>query len=323
YFDYNDQRYVTIVHAALMNSPCEQRVNLLCHEIFHTYQQSLGIDNQHSANYHMDEVQGRALLRIEMNALQQVISGELASLKDALLARAYRQSLYPNNNEDLYELNEGLAEYTGVKLSIENTREYIKSRLNYDIRRGYTNAFGYFTGSAYATILDDIYPQWRYDRDLSKGLIYLIKKVRPQYATEIDKSELDNLLIKFAYTQILANEKKELNGFGDIDKFKDLLKPESSKLRISNQKINFTYNPHDRVISLGDAVLLRNMTITGEWGQINSKNGIVRLNNWSALYLLPPSTITPNIIQGDHYEIRLNRGWVVSVKNGIYEIIKE
>ncbi|MPN51613.1 hypothetical protein SDC9_199261 [bioreactor metagenome] len=65
------------------------------------------------------------------------------------------------------------------------------------------------------------------------------------------------------------------------------------------------------------------MAITGEWGQIKSKNGIVRLNNWSAFYLLPPSTITPNIIQGDNYEIRLNRGWIVSVKNGIYEIIKE
>ncbi|MDD2436232.1 MAG: hypothetical protein PHG27_02790 [Massilibacteroides sp.] len=323
FFDYNDKRYVTIVHAALMNSTCEQRVNLLCHEIFHTYQQSLGIKNQSSVNYHMDEVQGRALLQIEMKALQQALSGDLARLKDALHIRAYRQSIYSNNNEDLYELNEGLAEYTGVKLSIENIREYVASRLNYNISRGYTNAFGYFTGSAYATILDDIYPQWRYDIDLAKGLIYLIKKIKPQYAPEIDKRELDKLLTKYDYNQILVIEQEELNNFGDIGKFKNLLNSEASKLCIANQSINFTYNPHDRVISLGDAVLLRNMTITGEWGQINSKNGIVRLNNWSAFYLLPPSNITANVIQGDNYEIRLYQGWTVSEKNGIYEIVKE
>ncbi len=59
FFEYNGKRYVTIIHAALMNAPCEQRVNLLTHEIFHLYQNSLGIENKLSVNYHMDEVVGR------------------------------------------------------------------------------------------------------------------------------------------------------------------------------------------------------------------------------------------------------------------------
>jgi len=271
----------------------------------------------------MDEIQGRALLQIELKALQAALSGDSMRLHDALYIRTYRQSLYPNNNEDLYELNEGLAEYTGVKLSTENMQEYVKNRLNYDISRGYTNAFGYFTGSAYATILDQIYAEWRYDKDLAKGLIYLIKKAEPQYAITINKSTLDKLLIKYDYAQIVANEKEELKSFGDIEKFKDLLKPETSKLCIANQKINFTYNPNDRVISLGDAVLLRNMSIMGEWGQIKAKNGIVRMNNWSAFYLLPPTNITNNAIQGDSYEIQINQGWKVVEEHGIYSIVKE
>lgn len=323
FFDYEGKRYVTIIHAALMNSSCQQRINLLSHEIFHTYQKSLGIENQHSVNYYMDEIQGRALLQIELKALQAALSGDSIRLHDALYIRTYRQSLYPNNNEDLYELNEGLAEYTGVKLSTENMQEYVKNRLNYDISRGYTNAFGYFTGSAYATILDQIYAEWRYDKDLAKGLIYLIKKAEPQYAITINKSTLDKLLIKYDYAQIVANEKEELKSFGDIEKFKDLLKPETSKLCIANQKINFTYNPNDRVISLGDAVLLRNMSIMGEWGQIKAKNGIVRMNNWSAFYLLPPTNITNNAIQGDSYEIQINQGWKVVEEHGIYSIVKE
>lgn len=323
FFDYEGKRYVTIIHAALMNSPCEQRINLLSHEIFHTYQKALGIENQHSVNYHMDEVKGRALLQIEMKALQQALSGDLSSLYDALYVRTYRQSIYPNNNEDLYELNEGLAEYTGVKLSVVNMREYVKNRLNYDISRGYTNAFGYFTGSAYATILDTLYPQWRYDKDLTKGLIYLIKKEMPEYNIAIEKNELDKLLAKYDYTLILEKEKEELSSFGDIEKFKKLLDPATSKLCLANQRINFTYNPHDRVIALDDAVLLRNMNIMGEWGQLSIKSGVVRMNDWSAFYLLPPTSISSNVVQGDDYELKLNHGWKIEEENGLYRIVIE
>lgn len=323
FFEHEGKRHVTIIHAALMNAPCEERVNLLSHEIFHLYQKDLGIENEVSVNYHMDEVQGRALLQIEMKALQQFLSGDANSLSDALCIRTYRQGLYPDNNEDLYELNEGLAEYTGVKLSTENIREYVKRRLNYDISRGYTNAFGYYTGSAYAVVLDELYPEWRYDKELTKGLVYLIKKAKPQYAMMIDESNQDKLLVKYNYDQILANEEEELNSFGDIVQFKALLTPETPKLYLANQKINFTYNPNDRVISLGDAVLLRNMTVAGEWGQINAKSGIVRLNNWSAFYLLPPTSIVADVVQGDNYEIKINPGWKMIEENGIYRMVKE
>lgn len=322
FFEYEGKKYVTIIHAALMNTPCEQRVNLLTHEIFHLHQKSLGIINQVSANYHMDEVEGRVLLQIEMANLQRALDGDSQSLNDALYIRAYRQRLYPNNNEDLYELNEGLAEYTGVKISTTNMREYLKERLNYDISRGYTNAFGYFTGAAYATLLDKLYPEWKSDKDLSKGMIYLIKKSNPQYSFTIDDAYLKEILNKYNYNKILSDEKEELKSFGDIGQFEELLKPETTKLLITNSKINFTYNPHDRVITIGDAVLLRNMTLTGEWGHIKVKKGIVRLNNWSAFYLLPPKKITENIVEGEDYIIEINEGWKVVENGGIYQIQK-
>lgn len=209
------------------------------------------------------------------------------------------------------------------KLSAANMHEYVKNRLNYDISRGYTNAFGYFTGSAYATILDTLYPQWRYDKDLTKGLIYLIKKEMHEYKIAIEKNELDKLLAKYDYTLILEKEKEELSSFGDIEKFKKLLNPTTSKLCLSNQRINFTYNPHDRVIALGEAVLLRNMNIMGEWGQLSIKSGVVRMNDWSAFYLLPPTSISSNVVQGDNYELNLNQDWKIEEENGLYRIVIE
>ena len=287
------------------------------------HQNDLGIKNTISVNYHMDEVQGRALLQIEMKALQHALEYDTVGLYEALYIRAYRQSLNPSNNEDLYELNEGLAEYTGVKLSTTNMTEYVKNRLNYNIKRGYTNAFGYLTGSAYATLLDDLYPQWKKDKDLNRGMIFLLKKVMPKYKVSIDEPELKRILDKYNYDLLLTNEKEEERSFGDITLYENLLKPETSKICITNNKINFTYNPQDRVIALSSAILLRNMTLTTEWGQVYAKSGIVRLNDWTAFYLLPPKEISSNVIKGDEYEIELNRGWKIIEENKIYKIVRE
>ena len=319
-FEYEGKKYVIIVHAALMFSPCEERLNLLAHEIFHLHQNGLGIQNTMSANFYMDEIEGRALLQIEMKALQQALDRDTQSVHDALYVRAYRQSLYPRNNEEMYELNEGLAEYTGAKLTKANMQQYVRSRLNYDINAGYSNSFGYATGAAYAVILDGLYPKWRYDKDLGKGMTFLLKKSNPQYAVTVENTYLNRLLSKYQHDKILTDEKEALKSFCDIAAFEKLLDPKTPKLRLMNNGVNFSYNPNDRVIALNNAVLLRNITLMGEWGQISVKSGIVRLNDWSAFYLLPPKEITANVIQGSDYEIRLNKGWKVVEQNGMYNI---
>jgi hypothetical protein len=258
-----------------------------------------------------------------MKALQQALDGDLQGLHDALYIRAYRQRLYPQNNEDLYELNEGLAEYTGAKLTKDNFHQYVKSRLNYDINTGYANSFGYATGAAYATILDGLYPQWKSDRDLGKGMIFLITKSNPQYAVTVDNLDLNKLLDKYNHGKILIDEKEAVKSFGDIAAFEKLLEPETSKLNITNNGVNFSYNPNDRVIALNNAVLLRNITIMGEWGQIIVNSGIVRPNDWSAFYLLPPKEITANVVRGEDYTMNLNKGWKVIKVGENYKIASE
>lgn len=51
FFEYNGKTYVTIIYAAIMNIPCEQRVNLLSHEIFHYHQKSLGIKKRNVTKF--------------------------------------------------------------------------------------------------------------------------------------------------------------------------------------------------------------------------------------------------------------------------------
>jgi hypothetical protein len=134
---------------------------------------------------------------------------------------------------------------------------------------------------------------------------------------------LKKLLNKYNHDKILIAERDAIISFGDIASFEELLKPETPKLYIAINGVNFSYNPNDRVIALSNAVLLRNITIMGEWGQIIVESGIVRLNDWSAFYLLPPKEITANMAQGDHYELRLNTGWKIVKEDEKYKIISE
>ena len=318
--EYKGKKYVTVMYMALMYGSCEGRASLLIHEIFHFHQNDLGFQSTSSANSHMDEIQGRTLLQIEMKALQQALDGDLQRLHDALYIRAYRQQLYPENNEELFELNEGLAEYTGAKLTMQNLHQYVKDRLDYNINTGYTNSFAYATGAAYATILDGLYPEWRNDADLGKGMTFLIKKTNPQYTVTVDNSSLKKLLDRYNHDKILNDEKEAIKSFGDIAAFEKLPELETPKLLITNSGIYFSYDPNDRVIALNNAVLLRNITLKGEWGQITVKSGIVRLNDWSAFYLLPPKEIAENIVRGDDYELKLNKGWKVVESDGNYKI---
>ena len=323
FYEYNGKKYVTIIENALQYAPCNDRVNLLAHEIFHLHQNSLGINNTASNNFHIDGVSGRALLQIEMAALQKALTGDMQSLYNALYVRKYRQSLSTDNNEDMYELNEGLANYTGIKLAIPDPRTEVTDALNYTISRGYANAFAYATGAAYALILDSISPAWRYDTDLLKGLPYLFAKHDKKYDITVTDDYVNRLLADNNFDAILAKEQEELKSFGDVDAFRSLLLPETSKVFIPNNGVNFTYNPNDRIISLNDAVLLRNLTLKGEWGSAKITSGIVRLNNWSAFYLLPPTEVNGNNAKGDNYEISLNDGWKLVEEENTWQIVSE
>ncbi|MCC8134443.1 MAG: hypothetical protein LIP04_13350 [Tannerellaceae bacterium] len=50
------------------------------------------------------------------------------------------------------------------------------------------------------------------------------------------------------------------------------------------------FNPNDEVFALaGEAVLLKKVTLQGNWGNIEVEKEIIRMNDWSAfIYLLLP-----------------------------------
>src|SRR5256884_7773069 len=75
-------------------------------------------------------LEGRIWLQMEWRALEHAFwqQGEerKRDVADALYFRNYRRSLFPaaDAKEDALEMNEGMAEYTGFKLSTSSPEEY-------------------------------------------------------------------------------------------------------------------------------------------------------------------------------------------------------
>src|SRR5690606_33666375 len=86
---------------------------------------------------------------------------------DALALRAERYRLFPDArlDEAALELNEGLAEYTGVMVGNATPQARAAAALrDLEIHVGdpsFVRSFAYATGPAYGLLLDDFSPGWR------------------------------------------------------------------------------------------------------------------------------------------------------------------
>src|SRR5215813_5977095 len=149
----------------------QARERLLLHECFHRLQAKLGLPGRDAVNAHLDTLNGRIWIQMEWRALEHALRqtgpARKSAIADALLFRSYRRSLFPDadKNENALELNEGLAEYTGVKLSSADLQETVV-RADIILRQARNNptfarSFAYVSGPAYGALLDLSGIPWR------------------------------------------------------------------------------------------------------------------------------------------------------------------
>jgi len=150
----------------------QPRVRLLMHECFHRLQPRIGLPGADVSPSHLDTRDGRIWLQMEWRALEQAMwrqgAARQKAVADALYFRAYRRSLFPGAaaQENKLEMNEGLAEYTGVKLSTASPEEFAMVadatlRQAPDRHRNFVRSFAYDSGPAYGFLLDASGTPWR------------------------------------------------------------------------------------------------------------------------------------------------------------------
>jgi hypothetical protein len=138
------------------------RRRLLMHESFHRIQNDLGLPATDPSNAHLATLEGRIWTRLEWRALTEALLrtgvARRRALTDALIFRARRRSLSAGaaEGERQLELNEGLAEYTGLALS-GIPRSSLPDRAAVHLaqseqQESFVRSFAYASGPAYALL---------------------------------------------------------------------------------------------------------------------------------------------------------------------------
>jgi len=304
----------------------DERLNLVMHESFHRVQEKLGLPPHSPTADHLSTMNGRIYFLLELQALKAALSKPSNQrnfdLTNALLFREKRKDLFPQsfNNERLLEMNEGLAEYTGVMLG--RAKDSIKKHL-YDViahaanHKSLIRSFPYITGPVYGYLLYEKNPEWTFKVDSNSSFPGLIET---NYHISLPKNQRKKesawRVYQYNGKAIISAEKlkeeehqKMINDY--IVQF-----TKQPVLTIKLIKMNIGFNPNN-LFDLGEyGTVYPTANIKDVWGQLMiSENGVL-MKDWSVLTLPAAEgiTISGQIIEGKGWQITLNPGWTI-IKN--------
>ena len=272
---------------------------LLIHESLHRIQDEIGLPSCGSSNQHLDETEGELQLKLELGILKDLLQNDskdlTEGLRDAMTVRKYRQTMFPNGNENQFECHEGMAEYTAFKLlPLDNDNEAIRKGLvaaaitkGMD-GSGFGNSFAYLTGPAYGLLIDEMIPDWRNSIRSGKTIPDVIS-TEVAIPDTVENAEIERISARYNLTEYLNKERSRLEARDKEDaELRDRFS-ESKWLVIPNDNINFGFNPSERLVAYDTiGVICNTMQLRGSFGTLEVGNGIMRTHNWSN-FIIPYS----------------------------------
>ena len=301
----------------------QQRKTLLAHELWHRIQDQLGLPISGDSNEHLDTRDGRYWLQLEWRALTAALgtSGpqEKRAITDAGVFRARRHKIFPADAEQerSMEMHEGLAEYTGVRLSgSPDLRQFVIRHNVQDAasRQTFVRSFAYATGPAYGVLLDSTGNDWR--KELKPGV------------------DLANLLLKRRHIvlpdniDVVANNRAEVYDGATLAEFEDRREAEriaqqkdfrarfadGAVLEIPLQKMNMQFDPGTPVPVDKMGTIYPAIRIVDAWGVLDVKErGALLSNDFHKVTISAPRETRGAKVNGEGWTLDLNAGWRVAV----------
>jgi len=310
-----------------------RRANLMAHESWHRIQNDIGFPSSGAANNHLDSRDGRVWLQLEWRALAAALNNRgkqrRQAIADALLFRTHRRAIFPQAaaEEREMEMHEGLAEYTGVKLSgSPNLNRYV---IDIDLKEAanqqtFVRSFAYATGPAYGILLDETKAKWRRNLKKEDDLGNLLQKrlsikMPPniKQAVELCAKNYDGDKLQASETERENNRRKLLAEYRA--KLVD-----GSVLAIPILKMSMQMNPGNLVPLEPIGTVYPDIRIVDAWGILTVTKGALIKSDFSKIYVSAPTNLTSSPIQGDGWTLELNAGWTVTAgeRRGDYAVKK-
>ncbi|WP_292010121.1 hypothetical protein [Chryseobacterium sp.] len=305
----------------------EDRINLLAHESFHSIQPSLGFVFSNSDNNHLDQKGGRIYLRLELEALKKAVQASSEKelhqhLTNAFTFRKYRHSLYGNSDtaENLLELNEGLAEFTGAMLSgrnkVQATSSFIKGIDHFFNNPTFVRSFAYYTIPAYGYLLYNKDKNWNKNiTDKTDLTDYFIKAFEVKIPADLKKTA-ENLSSR--YNGKVINKEEEARE----EKIKKLIA--DYKLKFIDQphfelkfvKMSISFDPRNIIPIENKGTVYPNIRVTDKWGILTVEKGALMSPDWDKISVSSPVKTEGKKISGEGWILDLADNYTIE-KDGI------
>jgi hypothetical protein len=300
-----------------------QRDTLMAHELFHHIQNQLKLPAiEGGDNAQLDTLDGRYYLQLEWRALARALQASSdqqrrAAAADALLFRAQRYHLFPgaDKQEQALEFNEGLAEYTGVRLGNPTPEDQINAALgdlsSHTNDSTFVRSFAYATGPCYGLLLDRYLADWRDQLRAGKSFQVLLASAlhitlpeNLDLAAENRATQYDGATLRAAETKREAARQQIVASYRG--KFVD-----GPLLTLQFQHMSLQLDPTN-LQPLGNAgTVYPNLRITDDWGTLEAKAGALIRQDWTAVIVTAPSATTGTGLAGDGWSLELKPGWKV------------
>ena len=302
-----------------LREDADQRHVLIAHELFHRIQPALEMVLADGDNRHLDTLEGRYLLQLEWRALAKALSAPTttarnAAVADALLFRHQRYRLFPQaaSNENALESNEGVAEYTGVRLGLETAQARTRYAI-YDLSAfvqapTFVRSFAYATGPAYGLLLDQADPTWRHKLKSGQRFDQLLGS-----ALRLPPPAFDTLKVReMAYDDgsLRASEvKRDHARQARLAALKARLM-DGPVLTLPLHHSSYQFNPQT-LQPLGDlGTVYPTLRLTDDWGVLEVEDGAL-VNPHAKVATVSAAGIDASKLKGAGWHLTLNKDWIV------------
>jgi len=262
----------------------EARVTLLLHEAFHRVQPSLPHAGGSEPAAHLEREDARVWLRLEWRALARALRArgdeERAALADALLFRTRRHELYPAGRtlEASLERNEGLAEYTGLRLcgvTPEPRAERAALRLLRDeAGESFVRSFAYACGPAYGLLLDRHAGAWQGEVGATSELAQLLARALVWQAPAGLAEAAEQAARAYDVARVRADEQARAQRLAARVAELRARYVDGPVLRLAfGAGSNYTFDPNDVLALEGLGTFYGSFTLADDWGVLTASGG--------------------------------------------------
>jgi hypothetical protein len=301
------------------------RTRLLLHECFHRIQPLLSHGGGDALNGHLDTEIGRTWLRLEFRALAEACvrreGARQRALEDALLFRAQRRTLFPEAaaREASFERNEGLAEYTGLKLC--GLPDWVLAdRAAQKLERdessaSFVRSFAYATGPALGVLLDELGASWRAALDAKSDLAAILAAHIGWKAPAELAQEAGVRAAHYDGPEVVAAEARRAVEKARLDARNRARFVEGPQLELSlGAKLEYSFDFNAITALEGAGNVYGVIRIVDEWGILDAESGgalVVPGPNGSPRLARVPAPPDPGArpLAGDGWTLVLEPGW--------------